>query len=403
MQTNQYDIVMFALPRWDSEFSSTALSLARELSKTSRVFYIENPFTIKDVLTGFRLSSIRKRIKALFLGKNKFLEIDKGNSNLINVTPLITLPINFLPSGWLYTILNEINNLLVVKCLNDTISKYGIKDFIFINSYNPFYFQNIQRFRPLITIYHCVDDIAESKYISKHGVPLEIKMIKEFDLTLSTSSKLKEYAEVFSKKAYCLPNAADFKLFDKSFNKMHVKPIELEGINQKIVGYIGSVDHRIDYGILISIVENYPDWILLLVGPLSDDFRKSGLQSYKNVIVTGSKRLSELPAYVWCMDCGIIPFVSNKLTESIYPLKLNEYLAAGVPIVATNFSQDLVDFKDVISLTRTKIEFITSLEKEVESDDVIKQRRRVSKASENTWEARVNSFWQIIDKNLVKR
>lgn len=402
MYPRQSDIIIFALPRWDSDFSSTALSLAKELSKTTRVFYIENPFTLKDVLTGFRTASIRRRIPALFFGINKHLRMDEGNSNLINVTPHMTLPINFLPNGWFYNSLNRINNALVARCLSGTIKKYNITRFIFINSYNPFYFLKISKYQPLLTIYHCVDNISESKYIGRHGTSIEIEMMRKFQLTLTTSGKLWEYASNFSKRAYCLPNAADFKLFHRSLNIANARPKELVGVNKKIIGYIGSVDHRIDYSILISIVKNYQDWILLLVGPLSDEFRMSGLQSYKNVMATGSKRLSELPAYVWCMDCGIIPFVCNKLTESIYPLKLNEYLAAGVPVVSTNFSQDILAFKDVISLAKTKMEFVTSLLDEIESDNDYKQRMRVRKASENTWEARANSFWEIIKKNLLE-
>lgn len=400
MQAKQSDIVIFALPRWDSDFSSTALALAREISKHTRVFYIENPFTLKDVITDFRTASIQKRIAALFFGINKYLTIDAGNSNLINVTPFVTLPINFVPIGWLYTFLNRINNALVVCCLPAVIKKYNIKNYIFINSYNPFYFYNISKFKPLLAIYHCVDNITESKYVGKHGARLETEMMRKFDLTLTTSTKLQYYAANFSRRAYCLPNAADFKLFNRSTKTLSPRPKELVNSKQKIVGYIGSVDHRIDYAILESIVINYPDWILLLVGPLSEEFRKSKLQSYKNVIVTGSKQLSELPAYVWCMDCGIIPFVCNKLTESIYPLKINEYLAAGIPVVSTNFSQDIADFKDVISVVRTEMEFATSLYDEIESDNDEKRNNRIRKSSENTWEARAHDFRKIVEQNL---
>ncbi|MEZ4945867.1 MAG: hypothetical protein R2804_10085 [Cyclobacteriaceae bacterium] len=67
MEDSKPDIVMFALPRWDGDFSSTALSLSKEMSKSTRVFYIDNPFTLKDLLAGLFKRNILKRIGALLL------------------------------------------------------------------------------------------------------------------------------------------------------------------------------------------------------------------------------------------------------------------------------------------------------------------------------------------------
>src|SRR5688500_1075094 len=86
------DIIMFALPLWDGPFYSTALSLSKELARDNRVFYIDNPFTLKDVLTGFRNQLIRKRLPALLLGQRRFRAIDPSLPNLIAVTPGFVLP-----------------------------------------------------------------------------------------------------------------------------------------------------------------------------------------------------------------------------------------------------------------------------------------------------------------------
>jgi len=168
--------------------------------------------------------------------------------------------------------------------------------------------------------------------------------------------------------------------------------------NKMIIGYIGSIDHRVDYNLLRDIVITYPDWFLLLVGPLSEDFNASELKLFKNVLTTGSKPLSELPSYVRLMNCGIIPFVCNKLTESIYPLKLNEYLSLGIPVVSTNFSIDLEDFSDVIKITDSQFDFVRSLQEEIDNDSEDKRFERMKKASSNTWESRVSEFWRILEE-----
>ncbi|MEX1239023.1 MAG: hypothetical protein WEB30_04875, partial [Cyclobacteriaceae bacterium] len=212
------DVIMMALPRWDSLFHSTALSLSKEISRTNRVFYIDNPFTLKEVVTGFMKKPVRQRLLALFFGINKYRRIDPSNENLIAVTPRFVLPVNFLPQGKISSFLSSINNAIVSWAIRSAIKKYQIKDFIFINSYNPFYLEDADKFKPVCTIYHCVDNISESKYISRHGSRLEQKMIRDFDLTLSTSRKLSQYAQQFSKNTFYLPNGADFKLFRCAFD-----------------------------------------------------------------------------------------------------------------------------------------------------------------------------------------
>lgn len=396
---DRYDIVMFALPRWDGDFSSTALSISKVLSSRTRVFYIDNPFTVKDIITGFFTKSIRKRLWALIFGVTKYRLIQHSNPQLINATPLVTLPINFLSPGKLYNALRKFNERRVYRCLISLQNDYKLNNYIFINSYNPFYFQNTDKLKSVCSIYHCVDDISESRYIGKHGSLLEIAMISRYDLTFTTSRKLHQYVSQFTADAYCLPNAADFNLFHAVNEKEYIpRPVELEHINTKVVGYIGSVDHRIDYAILHQIART--DCVVLLVGPTGVEFEKSGLNSYNNVISVGSKPLEELPYYVKFMDCGIIPFLCNKLTESIYPLKLNEYLAVGVPVVTTGFSEDLADFASVIEIVKSPVEFEEAIHRQISGDNSAKRLSRIEVARGNTWESRVQQFWNIVSSKL---
>ncbi|HMI65364.1 MAG TPA: hypothetical protein VK517_04975, partial [Cyclobacteriaceae bacterium] len=211
---NNKDIIMFALPRWDGPYFSTALSMAKELSRTHRVFYVDNPFTVKDMITGLFTKPVRIRMMAFFFGLDKYRRIDHDNPNLINVTSHPTLPANFLPAGRVHRFLSRINNAIVRRAIASAIRDHRINDFIYINSFNPFYFPNLDAFRPLCKIYHCVDNIAASKYYTaKHGRSLEKEMIRNFDLTLTTSQRLSEYARQLSNHVFYLPNAADFKLF----------------------------------------------------------------------------------------------------------------------------------------------------------------------------------------------
>ena len=155
------DIVMLALPRWDGLYSSTAFSLAKALSRKNRVFYIDNPFTVKDVMTGFRSKQIKRRMASLLTGRNFIANAGDDGQQLICVTPPATIPVNFLPEGGFYDALSAVNDWIFFRGMKQLKSKFGIKDFIFINVYNPFYGQSFPKFfQPRMFIYYSVDNIG---------------------------------------------------------------------------------------------------------------------------------------------------------------------------------------------------------------------------------------------------
>src|SRR6187399_652951 len=101
------DIIMLALPRWDGPYSSTAFSMAKELARSNRVFYIDNPFTFKDVVSGMKLPQIRRRLPSLLRGRNAVKNLSDEGRQLYCVTPPPMFPANFLPAGTSYEILSR--------------------------------------------------------------------------------------------------------------------------------------------------------------------------------------------------------------------------------------------------------------------------------------------------------
>src|SRR5690606_20053581 len=95
-------IIMLSMSRWDSEFSSASISLAKEFSKANTVFYIDKPFTIKDFMLEYNTRKIKHRRRALLFGKQIYRPIIQGSYNVIAVTPDLVSPINWLPKGSLY-------------------------------------------------------------------------------------------------------------------------------------------------------------------------------------------------------------------------------------------------------------------------------------------------------------
>ena len=400
--TRDLDIIILALPRWDGAYSSTAFSLAKEFSKNNRVFYIDNPFTVKDFVFGLGSPQIQSRIPALLFGKKACKKIDRLDGNLIAVTPKLTIPTNFLKEGNLYNRLSAINDYIIFQTIKKLIHDYSVEKFIFINSFNPFYLRHFPEFfKPTLHIYHTVDDISHSKYIKKHGLRLENETIRKADLTFTTSRELKRLKASLSSSIYYLPNAADASLFKSSLYGKFSVPEEIVGIEKPIIIYTGHIDYRIDYDLLKYLLNRHQDKIFLMVGPISIDKKLlEELNEFSNIIFTEKKDISELPAYLHYANCAIIPFVCNTLTKSIYPLKINEYLAAGKPVVSTAFSEDILDFKDVIEISTSYENFAERIDTTLATDSLAKIDARLHVAESNTWDARIASFWSVVEKYL---
>ena len=402
-----YDIIMFALPRWDGNYSSTAYSLAKALSKHTRVFYIDNPFTLKYFLTDRNSEQIQRRKQALIQGKNIFTKPDSEYPGLVAVTPRLTLPVNWMPPGFLYNAFSKVNDQIVSEAINKTIRVYGIRKFVFINSFNPLFGKYLSfSVKPFLKVYHAVDDISQSEYLDKHGVLLEREAMKGADLTIVTSSELKRLSERHTKHVYLLPNAANVRLFQKALLNTLPMPEEIQRLpkDSKIITYAGNICHRIDYELLVKIAKHNPDKVLLMIGPFANDnYRKSGLDKLANVVFTGKKNLEALPSYLKYSHCCIIPFLCNQLTRSIYPLKVNEYLSTGKPVVTTNFSEDILSFRNVIYTSENHEEFLKNIDNAIANDKEESRLERLLAARDNNWEDRARQFTGIVEEFLQWR
>ncbi len=398
------DIIYFTLFRWKSEFSSISHAFGKELANQgTRVFYIGHPFTYKYLLSSENRNLLNGSMaSSLKLSEEKVEGVSPNFHSFI--APLVT-PINWMPPGKLYDFFLRRNEDKIRRSIDEIIEQYDIKDYVLINCFDPF-FPDIasHKLPPLVNIYQCVDDISQNAYTLKHGYELEKRIARQAELVLVTSTNLKEVMSAYNSNIEILHNAADVDNFSRAMTDTFERPEELVGIKGDIIGFTGALDPvRINYGLLSAIADSYPDKTLVLVGPYQEDLvDKAGLTNRKNVVLTGSKHISMLPQYVHFMDTLIIPFYCNQLTKSIYPLKINEYLASGRSVISTNFSVDIVGFKDVIHLVDCDDSFIAKIPEAIKDKQPKDVQQRIAIAKTNTWEKRVQQFWNIIDQQTKK-
>ncbi|WP_332367888.1 hypothetical protein [Spirosoma telluris] len=104
-----------------------------------------------------------------------------------------------------------------------------------------------------------------------------------------------------------------------------------------------------------------------------------------------------MPPLLAKWSVGVIPFVCNKHTYTIYPLKINEYLAAGLAVVSTPFSI-LDDFDGIIELADTPELFAQALRRALIDKDPERVQQRVQMAHRNSWTERAHEFESVIQR-----
>ncbi|RYU93645.1 glycosyltransferase [Emticicia agri] len=388
-------IFITTMSRWDGEISSASLALAKVFSASNHVYYIDFPYTLKSLWQERRLASVRKRLPALLFGKNYLTPIPNQSEKLVAATPGVMLPAGSLPEGMLNTVFTKINNFILARLVKRILKEKKIKHYLMLNSFNPFYLSDLTNYlNPTYSVYQSRDNIEA---IKATGTTKENECTRNYNLVLATSNWLsKHIARRSGKNVAFFPNGADVSLFKSAMKNEYPKPIELQNITTPIIGYTGAVCQRIDYPLLEKLAKANPDKTLVLVGPRKNDLYSSvDLNAIPNIVFTGPKTIDELPAYLQYFDCTIIPFVYNNFTAGIYPLKINEYLAAGKPVVTTNFSEDIASFGESVYLSATHEDFIGNVSRAIEKNNEAIANERTKVASENDWTRRVEYFWDM--------
>ncbi|MFJ9383228.1 glycosyltransferase [Peribacillus sp. NPDC101481] len=230
-------------------------------------------------------------------------------------------------------------------------------------------------------IHRMADDFSGFSGAYKNMIYLQNEVIKKSDLVLVSAKNLIDKANKFNKNVIYLPNGVDTSRFE---NIEYSLPKEYSNINGPKVIYVGALEDWFDYSLILNSAITLKEVSFILIGNVSET-AKNMFKEQENIFLLGKKAHDELPNYLYYADIGIMPFIENKLTHSIHPLKVYEYFAAGLPVV----SRELEEVKEMNSpalLYKNEEEFV-SLIKELL---VTSKRTEVYKeyASNNTWEKR---------------
>jgi glycosyltransferase involved in cell wall biosynthesis len=244
-----------------------------------------------------------------------------------------------------------LNRTMVIKEVRRWLCQFGVKDFVFVTTVpNACDFIGILGESKIV--YYSVDDFTEWPGLDKHLVQqMETDLIAKSDIFIASSNKLLNRLSKSSKPAHLLSHGVDLELFQTDPLVEH--PL-LKNIPEPRVGYFGLFDKRSDQNLIADVAQRMPDISFVITGPIEVSI--SYLKNFPNIYFTGSVPYNDLPEMVKGWDICFLPYLVNKQTAAISPLKLKEYLATGKPVISTPIAE-ANELKDYITVAESAVEW----------------------------------------------
>ena len=390
------DIIVVGIQAWDIEIGSNCKNIALEFSKNNRVIYV-NPPMVRSVMRDQKhKETIQKRIRIKNGKEDSLVEI---GPNLWNLYPKTLIEsINWVPIHALFKILNKRNAFGFANDIKAATVRLDFKKVILFNDSSMFLGLHLKALlKPETYAYYMRDYLVKVPYWQKHGELIEPQVVKNADVVLTNSEFFEEFCRQYNPHSYMVGQGCDVSLFNDEDEAIKI-PEEFKEIPSPVFGYVGSLTTlRLDIELLEFVAEQKKDWSIVLVGPEDDDFKNSNLHKLSNVYFLGRKDVLELPNYVKGLDVTTNPQLKNNLTIGNYPRKIDEYLAMGKPIVATN-TKAMQMFKEHVYLADTKEEYVTLIDKAMIENTSDRIKNRIEYAKSHTWTNNVKTIYESIIK-----
>ena len=211
-----------------------------------------------------------------------------------------------------------------------------------------------------LVIYHCVDEFSKFTGTDEAAIlDMERGLMERADMVVVSSSRLYETKRRYNPNTFLVTHGVDVDHFRNACRQEIAAPADCSELKGPVIGFFGLVADWVDLEVVRYLAAARPQWSLLLIGEIQTD--TSALREIPNVHFLGRRKYESLPAYCKAFDVAILPFVVNELTVASNPLKLREYLAAGLPVVATPLPE-VLKLGALVRTARTPVEFLNQIE-----------------------------------------
>lgn len=371
MMTGQ-NIICFAKDwREDPTSNNHVMKL---LARDNRVLWINSIATrTPSVTSGRDLSKMVAKLGRFFKG------VDQVEDNLWVFTPIV-LPFPHSPAAQIA------NRQIVKQTIRALRYRLGMDDFqlwTFLPTAEPY----VGTLGESMAVYYITDEFSQfSELDSEKIARMERDLCQRADVVFVTANTLLEAKKQYNAETHLASHGVDHAHFSRALDETVAVPDDVADLSGPVLGFFGLIHDWVDLETIAHLATERPDWSIVLIGKATVD--TSRLDSLPNVRHLGRKPYEELPGYCRAFSVALIPFVVNELTVHVNPIKLREYLSAGLPVVSSPLPE-VTHYADNCYLADGPDEFLRACERALDEDTPERRLERADAMSRETWEQKV--------------
>ncbi len=355
----------------------------RELARTRRVLWLNSLATRTPKLSSGRdLGKIRR----------KLAEFTRGPENVENdlwvFTPLV-LP---LPAS---SLARTVNRQILRATIRALRLRLGIDRFE-LWTFLPNTADYVGTLGEDLALYYCVDEWSMFSYLDRaETAAAERRLLERVDAVFAINHALADAKRAVNPATFVSPHGVDHAAFARALDPALAVPADLAALPGPRIGFYGTLRDWVDFELIAHVARARPAWSIALIGQVLCDV--SAIRGLGNVHLLGQKRHDELPAYCKGFDVGMIPYRIDERMAFVNPLKLREYLSAGLPVVSTPVPE-VVRHSHLCRIADTPEAFVAALDAAFAETSPDARRKRSDAMTQETWSARVAAVMRTVDE-----
>ena len=359
------------------------------LARRNRVLYVETMSSRMPSLKRIHLKRAAERIINWIRG---IKEVSKSPSGEL----FVYSPIIFFPY---WRPMKKVNQLIFTSVFRRLVRTLRLENPI-LWFYIPLPINFFGRLGEKAIIYHCVDEWSTYPGGKNEALQvLEEELLRKADSVFCASKPLLERKRMFNVHTYYLPHGADFQPFRKLPEDVPLPP-DIASIKRPILGMVGGIASWIDWELLKYTAEIHPEWSIVLIGPISYNADLTKADKVSNIHILGLRSYESLPNYYRAIDVCIIAFILNEHIRYCQPTRIYEHLAAGKPVVSTDFPAVREVAPEMAKVAQNRGGFVELISRALKEDDRTSVMKRKEIARQNNWRQRVETMSNLIKQTI---
>lgn len=245
-----------------------------------------------------------------------------------------------------------------------------------------------------ILVYYCLADFQELSDLGAWLEESERWIVRAADLVFVQTADFARRFEADNRAIYEFQFGVNLDNFTGA--AAGAPAAELVKLPRPIFGYSGGLHKHFDFALTARLARARPFASVVLVGPQQSD--PARVRSEPNVHLVGGRAFAELPDLLAAFDVGLIPYVRSAYTATVFPTKLFEYLAMGVPVVSTALPE-LVKLhlpEEALRLADDAESFVAAVDAAARDRSPEADLRRMELARQRDWQRIVRHMAELI-------